>query len=159
MNSSLIQVVSYAEQLATRLSKSHGGPGQVVNISASQKSLLELIEKGDAWTVPALAGQKGVSRQHIQIQVNNLRAKGMLLLANNPVHKRSAIVRLTEAAEQYLRDIRALEDRLYSEIADRFLPEDLELTARTLRGIVAVLGSSEINSLLQTRGDFVNENA
>ena len=58
-------------------------------ITQGERSLLMLIRRHRALTVPRLAEHKGVSRQHVQVAVNALVKKGLLEFQPNPAHKRS----------------------------------------------------------------------
>ena len=64
-------------------------------ITAPKRTLLMDLRHGPQ-TVPALAATRFISRQIIQTQVNEL--KGRSRLENNPEHKRSMLIALTEAA-------------------------------------------------------------
>ena len=48
-------------------------------------------------TVPQLAGARPVSRQHIQQIANQAEADGLIAFIDNPAHKKSKLVSLTDA--------------------------------------------------------------
>ncbi len=56
--------------------------------------LLNLLEDGDQ-TVPELARRRPVSRQHIQVLVNELLRDGLVVRKVNPAHRRSKLISLT----------------------------------------------------------------
>ena len=104
-------------------------------------------------TVPQIARLKGVSRQHVQVLVNNLRGRKFVELSANPAHKRSVLIGTTQHAHDQLELLQAREDSLFSVITDRFLEEDLELTARTLRGLAIILKTAEFQQSIGEPGD------
>ncbi|MCW9014677.1 MAG: MarR family transcriptional regulator [Gammaproteobacteria bacterium] len=147
-HSSLLQVVLNTQQLAIKLSAIYSSFYRKHGINAGQKSLMDVLADNGPLTVPQLATHKQVSRQHIQSIVNHLKDKYLVELVENPAHKRSVIIQLSKQAEQQLKQIKVVEDRLHTVIADRFLQEDLELTARTLRGLTMVLATTEFQNFL-----------
>jgi DNA-binding MarR family transcriptional regulator len=64
-------------------------------LTAADRAVLEFLSAVDALTVPEIAARYQVSRQHIQVTVNALIAKGLLTTRKNPQHKRSLLVTLT----------------------------------------------------------------
>lgn len=68
---------------------------QQTGMASSQRfALLRLRESGPA-TVPDLARARGVSRQFVQTVVNDLLGAGLVELLENPRHKRSKLVAIT----------------------------------------------------------------
>jgi DNA-binding MarR family transcriptional regulator len=64
-------------------------------LTAADRAVLEFLSVADALTVPEIATRYQVSRQHIQVMVNGLVAKGLLTTRKNPQHKRSLLIALT----------------------------------------------------------------
>jgi len=60
-------------------------------------------------TVPELARQRPVSRQHIQTLVNALLAAGLVETGANPQHRRSPLVRLTDPGRRQLTEMQRRE--------------------------------------------------
>lgn len=65
--------------------------------------LADLYERGPQ-TVPQLARRRRVSRQHIQVLANRMEQAGLISPAPNPAHRRSQLIRLTEAGAGTLTD-------------------------------------------------------
>lgn len=72
-------------------SEQRGGFG----VSAAEHTVLGLIEPEGGLSVPQIARRYRVSRQHVQATVNSLAEKGLVEAVDNPVHKRSPLIRLT----------------------------------------------------------------
>jgi len=63
--------------------------------------LLSAVSDGD-WTVPAAAGRLGTSRQAVQRIANELVDDGLAAFADNPGHRRSPFLRLSEDGRRAL---------------------------------------------------------
>lgn len=79
--------------------------GHVSASGAGTWGLLNSIARDGPQTVPALARQRPVSRQYMQQVVNEALADGLVRFANNPRHKRSRLVELTEIGRARYADL------------------------------------------------------
>lgn len=68
-------------------------------LKASERAVLEFLYPDAAMTVPQIARRFQVSRQHIQVTVNGLLERGLLLAKDNPDHARSPLIALTGAGK------------------------------------------------------------
>ena len=84
-------------------------------------------------TVPQLARRRPLSRQTVQVQVNQLVSAGMAELLANPDHARSRLVRLTEAGRAAVVEMEAQEAGLVDALPPVASTEELERTAAVLR--------------------------
>ena len=64
---------------------------------------------GGAMTVPQIAKLKGVTRQHIQLLADALVAAGLAAVKENPAHRRSSLIALTEKGKRVFAKMRARE--------------------------------------------------
>ncbi len=103
-----------------------------LGVTASQRAVLEILHARGPRTVPQVAREQGVSRQHIQVVVNGLLAAGLVECHDNPDHLRSPIVRLASAGARACEAIRRREARLLTELAKRIPGADLKVTLKTL---------------------------
>lgn len=78
-----------------------------LGMTAATRGVLELILRGGGATVPDMARARGVSRQHIQQQVDALLERGMLERQDNPAHKRSSMIALTDKGRALILNMRA----------------------------------------------------
>ena len=137
------EVLLNSIQLASaKLASSYASLYRGLGISRSERLLLLQLEFFEQ-TVPQLAAQRDMSRQHIQGLVNRLLEKQLLQSRENPEHKRSVLIALSDAGKQVLNNAQTAEQKLLSELAQRFLEEDIELTSKTLRALAALLESLE----------------
>ena len=80
-----------------------------LSITAAMRVLLELLLVGGSATVPEMARARGVSRQHIQQQVDALLDRDLLERRDNPAHKRSVLIALTDKGRARIQNMRAEE--------------------------------------------------
>lgn len=118
-------------------------------LSASQRAVLEFLDRGGAQTVPEIARQRSVSRQHIQVGVNELLERGWLETQPNPAHRRSPLILLTQAGRDRLAAAQTVEETIVAEISRHFAPEDLVATARTLAALEKFFDSAAWSALRQ----------
>ena len=69
-----------------------------LDMTSAMRPVLELILIGGPATVPDIARARGVSRQHVQQQVDALLERSLAASQDNPAHKRSSMIALTDKA-------------------------------------------------------------
>lgn len=106
-----------------------------LEVTASQRAVLETLKLKGPSTVPQIARDKGVSRQHIQTLVNGLLEACLLRTRPNPAHQRSSLVELTPAGERAFATIERREARILSALAAELADEDIEAATRTLAAL------------------------
>jgi DNA-binding MarR family transcriptional regulator len=77
------------------------------DLAVPMRAVLELLLLGPAATVPEMARARGVSRQHIQQQVDRLLDRSLVERADNPAHRRSPKIALTDAGRALIQSMRA----------------------------------------------------
>ncbi|WP_246043950.1 MarR family winged helix-turn-helix transcriptional regulator [Ruegeria sediminis] len=83
-------------------------------------------------TVPDIARAKGVSRQHVQKNMNALLEKGLVQAQDNPDHKRSGLYLPTPAGQELFAEIQAREDAPMAALAEALVAHDVAASARLL---------------------------
>lgn len=111
--------------------------------SSGRRSILKNLGREEAVTVPEMARARGVSRQHIQALVNELRADGLVGSRSNPAHKRSKLIVLTPAGKRFLKRMNAREEELLSELAKGIPLDDFRRATRLVRELKKRLESEE----------------
>lgn len=87
-----------------------------LNMTAATRGVLELILLAGSATVPDMARMRDVSRQHVQQQVDALLERGLLERKDNPAHKRSALIVLTDKGRALIQTMRAEELKALSRL-------------------------------------------
>jgi DNA-binding MarR family transcriptional regulator len=104
--------------------------------------LLNLLQDGDQ-TVPELARRRPVSRQHIQVLVNELMRQGLVVRKPNPAHKRSKLVSLTKKGEERIRIMLGKERRALQSLKLDAKIDELAAAANLLSEIKQALREPE----------------
>lgn len=116
-----------------------------LDVTAAMRAVLEFIAERDA-TVPEIARAKLVSRQNIQVRVDGLVAARLVETLDNPAHKRSPLIALTDKGRKTFAKMRRRERAALRTIAEGLAPKAVETTIATLnrlRGQLAALAVEE----------------
>jgi DNA-binding MarR family transcriptional regulator len=108
-----------------------------LGVSAPMRAVLEYLEiNGDA-PVPRIADARGVTRQHVQVIVNDLVDNGWVELRDNPVHRRSHLIALTDSGRKTIRAIQASERGLLRDVARQLPAAEVRTAIDVLRAVRA----------------------
>jgi DNA-binding MarR family transcriptional regulator len=124
-------------------------------MTAGRRGILRGLDRLGPQTVPQMARARPVSRQHIQMEVNQLEADGLVELIENVAHRRSRLVRLTPQGKVYLEEMYRREAKWYGELSLAIPAESLRATAETLRALRTTLAQAQPR-LLRGGGDAVS---
>ena len=78
-----------------------------LGMTSAMRPVLELILIGGPATVPDIARARGVSRQHVQQQVDALLERSLAVRQDNPAHKRSSMIALTDKGRALIQNLRS----------------------------------------------------
>ncbi len=112
-------------------------------VNTSQRALLEFLHRQQPQTVPQIAREKSVSRQHIQSVANELLSLELIDSTRNPDHKRSHHLMLTAKGKSLFESIRKQETVLIKHMEQVLSQQDLTTTLETLRSIDGYLSSDK----------------
>ena len=87
-------------------------------------------------TVPGIARVLGQSRQAVQRITDVMVADGILVYSDNPKHKRSALVTLSEKGQDTYTLLREVQDPWAIENTEDIPIEELETTLRLIRRLI-----------------------
>jgi len=117
-----------------------------LGITASMRAVMETLHERGPRTVPQVAREQDVSRQHIQVVVNGLLDGELVECLDNPDHLRSPIVRLTAAGAKALDAVRRREARLLADLTKKIPGADLKVTLKTLNAMEAGLNRQDVRA-------------
>ncbi len=103
-----------------------------LGVTASMRGVMTSLAAAGPRTVPDLARERQVSRQHVQLLVNDLRAAGLVETRPNPSHRRSPLIALTEDGRRHLRLMQAREADILARTAPAVSQADLAAATRLL---------------------------
>ncbi len=92
------------------------------------------IDAAGSLTVPQIARRLGVSRQNEQRVVNDLVGAGLAEHVENPDHKTSVLVQLTDEGERVLASINRAADASHRGILEQFSETQVRQLRKLLRG-------------------------
>jgi DNA-binding MarR family transcriptional regulator len=87
---------------------------------------------GRPLTVPRIARRMGLTRQSVQASVNRLLGDGLVQAAENPDHRRSPLIRLTDVGRARYEQLQRRQVRWINELARGLDPADVATAARVL---------------------------
>ena len=100
-----------------------------IGVSPGMRVVMAALNFGGGRTVPDIARERAVSRQHIQSVINELLAANLVTPIRNPSHRRSHHFVLTDEGQRRLRTIGEHEARSMTRIAPAI--SQIELAAAT----------------------------
>lgn len=127
----ILQTRRLFQVLATQGTALHSDLG----ITASQRAVLEALDQEEPRTVPQIARDKSVTRQHIQALVNELLDKKLVEVLENPYHQRSSLIQRTARGRKAYADMRSREARVLATMTRQIPADDLKATLKTLKRI------------------------
>ena len=93
-----------------------------LGITAADRAVMEFLYPDMRLSVPEIAEKYNVSRQHIQVTVNNLLEKQLVGNRKNPRHKRSALIVLNKKGRdlftRILRDDQIMIEKWFANTPD-----------------------------------------
>jgi len=116
-------------------------------ITAPMRAIMEYVAEHGEQPVPAIARAKGVSRQHIQVNVDALQNGGLVELRDNPAHRRSSLVALSREGHAAFAEIRRSEALVLEKLAEGLDAKDVAAALRVLRSLRKRLDRSEPEEL------------
>ena len=102
-------------------------------LTAADRAVLEFLYPDQRLTVPDIARRYQVSRQHVQATANRLLDRGLVRAVENPRHKRSSLLQLSDRGQQLFARIRRREQQLLDDLFADIEIADIATTRRTLQ--------------------------
>lgn len=125
----LFDLLQQVRPLHRRVARSVGAHLKPSGIGIGARAVLALLVESEPQSVPALGRSLFLPRQNVQKWVDELLAAGLVERRPNPAHRRSQLVRPTEAGREAFAAIRARENAALLPLADRLSAAEIE-TAR-----------------------------
>lgn len=146
MNSDAYKVTWLIRRLFRAMADAANAYLRDTGLTAADRAILEFLHPDAALTVPQIARRYQVSRQHVQVTINGLVDRGLVLSTVNPQHKRSALMQLSDAGRETFARIRATETRVIDELFSNVEIADVATTKRTLEMLLNRLQQEKDNA-------------
>lgn len=104
-------------------------------LTVRTRAVLEILLAHDAATVPEIAQNLEINRQYVQVMVNETLAENLTCKRDNPRHKRSTIIALTDKGRALIEGVVQREKTLVASLAADLDAADIN----TALGIVETL--------------------
>lgn len=114
---------------------------QGTGINASQRAILEFLYQHQSHTVPQLAECLSVSRQHVQVIVNDLVALGLARCLENPIHKRSPLIEATPEGVALFESIQEKEAEILQQFQQQLPKKEIQSALNTLESLNKLLAN------------------
>lgn len=141
--STLYQLIWQTRRLFQKLRSTSDGLLEGTGINASQRAVLEFLLQQHPQTVPEIARDKSVSRQHIQTVVNDLLDLGLIKVVENPAHKRSSLIEISSKGKALFESVKKKEATFIKKLEKQFSQKDLTTALRTLKSLDEHLTSDD----------------
>ncbi|HEX5369899.1 MAG TPA: MarR family transcriptional regulator [Dehalococcoidia bacterium] len=132
----LALLVADIYEAAGALRRSGDQLAQQAGQTQARWQLMSVASEGN-WTVPAIASRLGISRQAVQRVADDLVANGDLRYIENPSHRRSPWMQLTEKGRRSLESITTGSRRWRAQVAGGVSIEDMAQARNTLKALTA----------------------
>ena len=114
-------------------------------LTVRMRAVLEILYRHGAQTVPDIANKLEINRQYVQVMCNEVLAAGFVEQRENPRHKRSTLLTLTDTGRDLIKEIISREMMLLDEIGSALQADDI---SKALEVVLAVT-----NLLKKTAGE------
>jgi DNA-binding MarR family transcriptional regulator len=112
-------------------------------LTVADRAVMEFLYPDEKLSVPEIASRYRVSRQHVQVTVNSLRELGLLESMDNPRHKRSSLMMLSDKGGEMFAEILARDKETVEQLFSGIPAEDRKATRRTLQTLLRELSQGE----------------
>ena len=119
--------------------------------SSGRRSVLKGLANSGPQTVPHMARVRAVSRQHIQKLVNGLLEDELVELIENPAHKRSRLVRITNAGKTVAEATAEREASILPELSRGIALDDIQTATSVLKRLKAAFEGDRWQQLVKRR--------
>ena len=114
-----------------------------LGISAAERAVMEFLYKNETVTVPDISRRYNVSRQHIQVTVNRLKKKGLVLISDNPQHKRSSLISLSAKGKTLFKKVLIKDEKAIKRALSGISIDKQRTTREVLQWLVNKLKKGE----------------
>ncbi|GJF26280.1 MULTISPECIES: MarR family transcriptional regulator [Streptomyces] len=113
-------------------------------VSVGVRAVLTLLHRGGPMTVPQMGRAQAISRQFVQRMVNDAAARGLVESIPNPAHRRSSLIRLTEAGRSAITDVLDREHAVLRAVGGGLTAADVTACLRVLGEMLHALDHVDV---------------
>ena len=105
-------------------------------ISVADRAVMEFLYPDNMLSVPEIAEQYKVSRQHIQATVNSLLDAELVVTKENPRHKCSPLIMLNAKGRELFSEILKKDEEVIAVLFSRISKSSIRVTQQTLQSLL-----------------------
>lgn len=109
------------------------------DVSTGVRAVLDMLRRHGPMTVPQMGRTQSLSRQFVQRMVNDAAAAGLVELVDNPAHRRSRLVGLTDRGRARIAAVVERESARLRAVGGQLTGRDVDTCLRVLRHLLAAL--------------------
>ncbi|MBD0418910.1 MarR family transcriptional regulator [Streptomyces sp. TRM S81-3] len=113
-------------------------------LSVGVRAVLTLLHRNGPMTVPQMGRAQAISRQFVQRMVNDAAAGGLVESIANPAHRRSSLIRLTEAGRTTIGAVLDREHLLLRQVGGDLTDADVTACLRVLGAMLTALDHVDV---------------
>jgi DNA-binding MarR family transcriptional regulator len=127
------------------------------DFTAGKRGVLRGLYRLGPQTVPQMARARPVSRQYIQMLTDQLDEEGLVEFIDNPAHKRSWLVRLTDKGRALMEAMTAREARILNELPVPVSEQQIQDATAVLRSMREVFHGQAWKNATKRLGPITHE--
>lgn len=108
-------------------------------LTVRMRAVLEILHRHGPQTVPDIASKLEINRQYVQVMCNEVLASGFVEQRENPRHKRSTLLALTDTGRDLIKEIISREMTLLDQIGTALPAEDVSKALQVVLAITNLL--------------------
>ncbi|UAB73593.1 MarR family transcriptional regulator [Vibrio sp. SCSIO 43132] len=105
-------------------------------LTVRMRAVLEVLHNQGGLAVPEIARHLDINRQYVQVMVNETLKSGFTEKTENPRHKRSSLISLTQSGRDVIRQVMEQEKELLDEISTDLPEKDITAALSLVKYLV-----------------------
>lgn len=130
------QVIWLIRRLFRALSQKSSENLEGFGISVADRAVMEFLYPEKMLSVPEIAEQYKVSRQHIQVTVNSLMGNRLVVTKENPRHKRSPLIMLNAKGRKLFAAVLKKDEEAVNLLFSHVSENNVQITRQTLQTLL-----------------------
>ena len=130
------QVIWLIRRLFRALAQKSNENLEGFGISVADRAVMEFLHQEKMLSVPEIAEQYKASRQHIQVTVNSLLDKGLVVAKENPRHKRSPLIMLDAKGRKLFGAVLNKDNEAIKLLFSHISKNNVQITRHTLQSLL-----------------------
>ncbi|MBS2532055.1 MarR family transcriptional regulator [Catenulispora sp. NF23] len=118
---------------------------EIDGVGAGVRMVLDLLRQGGPMTVPQMGRAQALSRQFVQRMVNDAAERGFAEAVPNPAHRRSSLIRLTDAGRTAIEAVIARERGLLGQVGGDLTQADVDACVKVLSCMLDELSDVDVD--------------